>query len=143
MILFLLIITWFVLVYVEAYINFRIISKKKKSPVHKYRTIIRFMFGGIWFFIFWKLEYVWYWLIFFQLFTFEFIFNTALNKLRNKRVYYLDDPKDKVEDSSWDTLQNKFINKDYRQLWWLFKGFLAVVFTSMIIFYGKLYFNQI
>lgn len=135
-----LLLSWLLLIAIEITRNWFIIEVKHEGPNHLLGSLYRAAIGIMWFIVFFKLGFLWYWLIPFQLFSFWFLFDTFLNIARGKPIAYLDDPKDAVEDSIIDTISQKLFHVEV--IFYL-KLILFIGATSIIIAYGTMTWNEV
>lgn len=108
----LIVLTWIVLVELEAIRNWYIIVKKKKSPKHKWRTVLRIVVGIVFWIatpiVYHDLPYDSWWAMPMMMgFTFWWLFDSSLNLMRGRKIWYLGDPSDPEEDSKLDEAQLK------------------------------------
>lgn len=122
-----IVLTWIVLVLLEASRNWYLIVKRKKTPIHKKAWALRVSVGVVFWIatpiIYHELPYDSWWAMpVMMAFTFWWVFDSSLNLMRGLPIWYLDVKEDPDEDSSIDAFQLRTFGA---WPWFWFKFFLA------------------
>lgn len=130
-----IVLIWLGLVLLEAFRNSKIIVKKRVSPKHKGAFWLRVVVGIV-FWIGTPVVYSdlwwdsWWMMAPMMALTFWWLFDSSLNLLRGRKIWWLGDPDDPEEDSWIDNFQLKTFGA---WPWFWFKLFLAG--ASITVFY--------
>lgn len=132
-----IILAWIALIWIETIRNFYLIEIKKKTPKHKLAWLLRVIIGVVFWIvtpmIYHDLELDSWWAMPMMMgFTFWWMFDSGLNLLRRRQIWYLGNPYDPEEDSWMDKLQQ---NSFGAWPWFWFKLLLAGASTS-VFWYG-------